>query len=112
MDNDHPAEVANSELNGLRMTANANFPQTRQAISAALVARIDQVATNTDVAIVKVVTQTLERCETTIRRCVFERKDEVDFLLLSQRECINKPAGPNILSSMARLFLRVRRLRL
>ncbi|KAI5798343.1 nucleotide-diphospho-sugar transferase [Pyronema domesticum] len=104
MENDHPAEVANLELNGLRMTANANFHQVRRAVSAALVARIDQVATKTGVAIGKVVTQTLERWETTIRRCVFERKDEVDFLLLSQRECLHKPAGPNILSAMAQVL--------
>ncbi|CCX05484.1 Similar to Probable translation initiation factor eIF-2B subunit epsilon; acc. no. P56287 [Pyronema omphalodes CBS 100304] len=101
-ENDHSAEVANLELNGLRMTANANFHQVRQDISVAVVARIDQVATKTGAAIGKVVTQILKRWETTIRRCVFERKDEVDFLLLSQRECLNKPDGPNILSAIAR----------
>ncbi|KAA8896778.1 nucleotide-diphospho-sugar transferase [Sphaerosporella brunnea] len=97
MENDHPAEVANLELNGLRMTANANFHQVRRAVAAALVTRIEQVVAKDGLTNAAASAKVLQRWESTIKRCIFERKDQAEFLLLMQRECSDRKAGPSLL---------------
>lgn len=97
MENDHPAEVANLELNSLRMTANANFSQVRRAVTAALVNRIEQVVAKESLSNGAAASKVLQRWESTIKRCIFDRKDQAEFLLLSQRECCGRKAGESIL---------------
>ena len=87
MENNHPEEVANLELNGLPMTANANFNQVRRAVVTALIMRIEQVITKEGLKAPVVVDRILKQWVSTFKRSVFKPKDESEFLLFAQREC-------------------------
>jgi translation initiation factor eIF-2B subunit epsilon len=104
MEQDHPAEVANLELNGLRMTANANFHQVRRAVASALVTRIEQVAAKDSLSNAAATAKVLQRWESTIKRCIFERKDQAEFLLLMQRECSDRKAGESLLLNIVQVL--------
>jgi translation initiation factor eIF-2B subunit epsilon len=104
MENDHPTEVANLELNGLRMTTNAGFHQVRRAVVTALVTRIEQVVAKDTISTGVASAKVLKRWESTFKRCVFERKDQVDFLLLLQKECCSRASGGALLLNIVQVL--------
>lgn len=97
VEGDHPVEVASLELNGLRMSANASWHQVRRAVVTALVARIEQLVSKASKTIAAATETVFKRWEPLIKRTIFERQDQVDFLLIAQKECVDKKQGPTIL---------------
>lgn len=104
MENNQPAEVANLELNGMRMTANANFHMMRRAIATSLVMRIEQVVTREAQSPYNAASRILKQWESTIKRAIFKIKDQSEFLLFAQRECVDRPDGPAILLNFTRVM--------
>jgi translation initiation factor eIF-2B subunit epsilon len=90
MEANHPVEIASLELNGLRMTANANWHQVRRAIMSAIISRIEQLISSGQ-AIGKATEQVLTAWKALIKRAVHEKVDQVDLLHIVQRECASRP---------------------
>ncbi|KAH0606312.1 uncharacterized protein H6S33_003973 [Morchella sextelata] len=97
VEGDHPVEVASLELNGLRMSANASWHQVRRAVVTALVARVEQLVSKASKTIAAATETVFTRWSPLIKRTIFERKDQVDFLLIVQKECVDKKQGPALL---------------
>lgn len=104
MENDHPPEVANLELNGLRMTANAGFHQVRRALAAAYITRIEQVVAKESIGVGAASAKVVKRWKSTFARCVFDRADQVDFLLAVQKECCGRANGGALLLNVAQVL--------
>lgn len=104
MENDHPPEVANLELNGLRMTANAGFHQVRRALATAYVTRIEQVVARESIGMGAASAKVVKRWKSTFTRCVFDRADQVDFLLALQKECCSRANGGALLLNIVQVL--------
>ncbi|KAL7267853.1 translation initiation factor eIF-2B epsilon subunit, GEF [Rhizina undulata] len=97
LENDHPPEVASLELNSLRMSANASWHQVRRASVSAIVARIDALVNKHSKTVPQAADGILEKWQPLIKRMIFERPDQVDFLLLTQKELVDKKIGESLL---------------
>jgi translation initiation factor eIF-2B subunit epsilon len=104
MEGDHPVAVASLELNGLRMTANASWHQVRRAVVTALINRIEQVVSKESLTNRLASENVLTRWNEIIKRCIFEREDQADFLLLSQRECSSRESGESLLLNIIQVL--------
>lgn len=101
VEGDHPVEVASLELNGLRMSANASWHQVRRAVVTALITRIEQLANKAPKSIPQAAESLFTRWQPLVKRTIFERKDQADFLLLVQKECCDRKAGSTILLTIS-----------
>ena len=97
MENNHPVEIASLELNGLRMTANANWHQVRRAICSALLSRIEQLVANDKYTNGKAAEKVLNDWKSLIKRAVHEKADQIDLLACVQTECLNRKDGASLL---------------
>lgn len=101
VEGDHPVEVASLELNGLRMTSNASWHQVRRAVVTALTNRIEQLVNKVSRTITQASESVYMRWQPLVKRTIFERKDQSDFLLLLQKECCDRKQGNIILLNVA-----------
>lgn len=88
------------ELTALRMSANASEHQVRRAVISAFMKRISQLVESGQSA-KDAVTDTLPQHEGLIKRTLFEKEDQVDFLLLLQADLAHRRDGESILLAVA-----------
>lgn len=96
LEKNHPVEVASLELNSLRMTSDASWHQVRRATAAAFVARVDDLMEQKQTAVVAC-GQLLGKWGPLLNRTIHGLEDQIDFLLLIQKECSLKVKGGTIL---------------
>lgn len=96
LEKNHPVEVAGLELNSLRMASDANWHQVRRAAATAFVARLDDLMEQRQTATVAC-GQLWGRWGLLLNRMIHGLEDQVDFLLLVQKECSIKGRGGTIL---------------
>ncbi|RPB03561.1 nucleotide-diphospho-sugar transferase [Choiromyces venosus 120613-1] len=101
MEGDHPVEVASLELNGLRMTANASWHQVRKATVSALHSRIEQVVATKSKSLSQAANEVFTRWEPLVKRMIFDQADQSDFLLLVQKDCVERKNGSSLLLTVA-----------
>ncbi|KAG0634151.1 nucleotide-diphospho-sugar transferase, partial [Tuber brumale] len=101
MQRDHPVEVASLELNGLRMTANASWHQVRKAAVSALHTRIEEVVAARSKGLPEVTNEVFTRWEPLVKRMIFDQADQSDFLLLVQKDCVERKNGSSLLLRVA-----------
>ncbi|KAK9452760.1 nucleotide-diphospho-sugar transferase [Dipodascopsis uninucleata] len=93
----HDTDIAMLELSTLRMAKNASFHDVRAATISVLISRISQLL-NTNAAKVRIAVETvLRRWGKLFERQVFEEEDQIDLLLLMQRDCTRRSQGSSIL---------------
>ncbi|KAI4097137.1 MAG: hypothetical protein LQ344_000547 [Seirophora lacunosa] len=103
---EHLPENISLELGALRMTLNASQHDVRRAVAAALVKRISNLESNgTDAR--EAVTTVLAKYSSLIDRIIFDKEtndkpDQVDFLLLVQKELASKERGDSLLLFVAK----------
>ncbi len=101
------ADVIQLELMGLRLASNASDHQVRHAIVAALMKRIQHVMEHDSISAGDAVTQVLRKYESLVQRTIFDqdtadKADQVDFLLLVQRDLVHRDKGESTLVFMAK----------
>jgi len=96
LEKNHPVEVAGLELNSLRMASDASWHQVRRATATAFVARLDDLMEQRQTATVAC-GQLWGRWGPLLNRMIHGLEDQVDFLLLVQKECSIKGRGGTIL---------------
>lgn len=101
MEGDHPVEVASLELNGLRMTANASWHQVRKAAVSALHSRIQDVVATQSKSLPQATNEVFTRWEPLVKRMIFDQADQSDFLLLAQKDCVERKNGSSLLLTVA-----------
>ncbi|KAK9467784.1 nucleotide-diphospho-sugar transferase [Lipomyces arxii] len=93
----HDIDIAALELSTLRMAKNAPFHELRAATITALMERISHLINSNTFKTKPAVESVLNRWGRLFRRQVFEPADQVDLLLLIQRDCCRRMQGANIL---------------
>jgi len=101
MEGDHPVEVASLELNGLRMTANASWHRVRKAAVSALHSRIELVVATQSKGLPQATNEVFTRWEPLVKRMIFDQEDQSDFLLLVQKDCVERKNGSSLLLTVA-----------
>lgn len=96
LEKNHPVEVAGLELNSLRMASDASWQQVRRAAATAFVARLDDLIEQKQTATVAC-GQLFGKWGPLLNRMIHGLDDQVDFLLLLQKECSLKARGSSIL---------------
>jgi translation initiation factor eIF-2B subunit epsilon len=86
------------------MTTNASWHQVRRAVVTALITRIEQVVTQESLTNKVATKNVFERWLEIITRCIHERKDQSDFLLLAQKECCGRKAGESLLLNFVQVL--------
>lgn len=101
------------ELNSYRMSVDANPHEVRHAVVAAFIKRIsnlvggDKVSGTTAQSPQEVITELLRKYKALVGRNIFDKDedsklDQVDFLLLVQKEAVGKPQGESIVLFVAK----------
>ncbi|KAK9320508.1 nucleotide-diphospho-sugar transferase [Lipomyces orientalis] len=93
----HDLDIAALELSTLRMAKNAQFHEVRAATIAALIGRISHLINSNTLKARAAVESVLNRWGPLFRRQVFDLADQIDFLLLIQRDCTRRMQGSSIL---------------
>ncbi|KAK9316027.1 nucleotide-diphospho-sugar transferase [Lipomyces starkeyi] len=93
----HDLDIAALELSTLRMAKNAQFHEVRAATIAALIGRISHLINSNTLKARAAVESVLNRWGPLFRRQVFDQADQIDFLLLIQRDCTRRMQGSSIL---------------
>lgn len=83
------------------MTSNASWHQVRRAVVTALTNRIEQLVSKKSKSVTQASESVYTRWQPLIKRTIFERKDQSDFLLLLQKECCDRKQGNSILLNVA-----------
>lgn len=96
------ADVVQLELVGLRMSANASEHQVRQAVVEAFMKRIQQIIDEDSASAGEAVKQIFGKYKEIVERIVFDRDlddkpDQVDLLLLIQKDVLGKSKGETLL---------------
>ncbi|KAJ8100477.1 nucleotide-diphospho-sugar transferase [Lipomyces tetrasporus] len=93
----HDLDIAALELSTLRMAKNAQFHEVRAATITALIGRISHLINSNTLKARAAVESVLNRWGPLFRRQVFDQADQIDFLLLIQRDCTRRMQGSSIL---------------
>ena len=107
-----PADTIMLELNGYRMSTNASQHEVRKAVVAAFMKRIsnliagDNTAGAAPLTLREAVKDVLTKYKSLVERTTFdseaeEKVDQVDFLLLVQKEAMGRPNGDQLLLFVA-----------
>lgn len=96
------ADVVQLELVGLRMSANASEHQVRQAVVEAFMKRIEQLMDASSIGAGEAVKEIFGKYKDIVERIVFDRDhddkpDQVDLLLLIQKDLVNRSKGDTVL---------------
>ncbi|KAH0538524.1 hypothetical protein FGG08_004911 [Glutinoglossum americanum] len=96
------SDVVQLELMGLRMSSNANYHQVRRAVVAAFMKRIQQLVDTQSKGTSEAVSEVLKKYQELVKRMIFDyekeaKDDQVDLLLLVQRDAVNREKGGSIL---------------
>ncbi|KAI9868335.1 MAG: hypothetical protein M1813_005778 [Trichoglossum hirsutum] len=96
------SEVVQLELMGLRMSSNANYHQVRRAVVAAFMKRVQQLVDTQSKGTSEAVSEVLRKYKELVKRTIFDyekdaKDDQVDFLLLVQKDALNREKGESIL---------------
>ncbi|KAK7208301.1 translation initiation factor eIF-2B subunit epsilon [Myxozyma melibiosi] len=97
MTEDHDIDIAALELGTLRMAKNAPFHEVRAATITALISRVSNLINSNTMKARQAVEHVLNRWAKLFRRQVFDLADQVDLLLLIQRDCTRRMQGSAIL---------------
>lgn len=97
MAEDHDIDIAALELGTLRMAKNAPFHEVRAATITALLGRISNLINSNTMKARQAVESVLNRWAKLFKRQVFDQADQVDLLLLIQRDCTRRMQGSAIL---------------
>ena len=100
-----PAETIILELNGYRMSTNASQHEVRKAVVAAFVRRVSNLSTGDNTSGMsarEAVREVFGKYKGLVERTMFdkvadEKGDQVDFLLLLQKEMLGRPNGNQLL---------------
>ncbi|KAK9475329.1 nucleotide-diphospho-sugar transferase [Dipodascopsis tothii] len=93
----HDIDIAILELTTLRMAKNVSFHDVRQATIAALVGRISHLINSNTLKAGAAVQTVMKRWGKMFERQVFDNDDQIDLLLLIQRDCTRRMQGSAIL---------------
>ena len=110
---DDPADTIILELNGYRMSTNASQHEVRKALIAAFMKRLstlvngDPTFKKPGVSAREAVHSLFSQYKALIERTIFDKDadtkaDQVDFLILVQKEILNRPNGDQILLFVAK----------
>ncbi|KAI9877421.1 MAG: hypothetical protein M1830_003976 [Pleopsidium flavum] len=96
------ADVIQLELMGLRMSANASDHQVRHAVVAAFMKRIANLVDTSSIGASEAVKMVIAKYKDLVERTIFEKAkkektDQVDFLLLMQKDLIHRKKGEMIM---------------
>lgn len=83
------------------MTSDASWHQVRRAVVTALTNRIEQLVSKSSKSIPQAAESVYTRWKPLIKRTIYERKDQSDYLLLLQKECCDRKQGNSILLNVA-----------
>lgn len=83
------------------MTSDASWNQVRRAVVTALTNRIEQLVSQASQSVPQAAEFVYTRWKPLIKRSIYERKDQSDFLLLLQKECCDRKQGNSILLNVA-----------
>lgn len=100
-----PADTIILELNGYRMSTNASQHEVRKAVVAAFIKRVAHLSAGGDASGIgarEAVSQVFQKYKGLVERTMFdkdadEKVDQVDFLLLLQKEVLGRPKGDQLL---------------
>ena len=100
-----PADTIILELNGYRMSTNASQHEVRKAVVAAFMKRVSNLSAGDDASgfsAREAVREVFSKYKGLVERTVFDhdaggKVDQVDFLLLLQREVLGRPNGDQLL---------------
>ncbi|KAF3939250.1 hypothetical protein ABW19_dt0203510 [Dactylella cylindrospora] len=96
IERNHPVDVMILELNGLRMTANAEFNVVRRATAHAVVTHLSQKLSGNDKT-KEVVDSLMGKLLPLFNRMIFDVSDQAEFLNFFQRELVGKDKGPIVM---------------
>ncbi|KAI9787601.1 MAG: hypothetical protein M1839_000132 [Geoglossum umbratile] len=96
------SDVVQLELMGLRMSNNASDHQVRRAVVAAFMKRVQQLIDTQSKSTSEAVSEVLKKYKELVKRTIFDyeketKDDQVDFLLLMQRDAVAREKGESIL---------------
>ncbi|KAF3218379.1 hypothetical protein TWF679_000907 [Orbilia oligospora] len=95
----HSVDIMILELNGLRMSANAEFSEVRRATAAAIISYIvSKITSNENTS--KVVDATVEKLLPLFNRMIFEVNDQAELLGYIQRELAGKERGGTLMQAI------------
>lgn len=100
-----PADTIILELNGYRMSTNASQHEVRKAVVAAIIKRVANLSAGADISGIgarEAVSQVFKKYKELVDRTMFdkdadEKVDQVDFLLVLQKEVLGRPKGDQLL---------------
>ncbi|EPS45439.1 hypothetical protein H072_586 [Dactylellina haptotyla CBS 200.50] len=95
----HSVDIMILELNGLRMSANAEFNDVRLATSSAVVSYMLTKITSNE-AVSKIVDATIEKLLPLFNRMIFEVSDQAEILEFMQKELAGKERGGAIMQAI------------
>ncbi|KAK6497760.1 hypothetical protein TWF481_012162 [Arthrobotrys musiformis] len=96
----HSVDIMILELNGLRMSANAEFSEVRRATAAAVIAYIcSKVTSSGDIS--KLVDPILEKLLPLFNRMIFEVKDQAELLGYIQKELTDKERAGAVMQAVS-----------
>lgn len=96
------ADVIQLELMGLRMSANASDHQVRHAVVAAFMKRIPSLMDSGSIGASDAVKTVFAKYKDLVERTIFDKSkdvkaDQVDFLMLMQKDLIHRNKGETVL---------------
>ncbi|KAK9448360.1 nucleotide-diphospho-sugar transferase [Limtongia smithiae] len=94
---DHDTDIAALELGTLRLAKNAPFHEVRAATITALMSRISMLINSNTMKVKPAVASVLARWSDLFKRQVFDDADQIDLILLIQRDCTRRLQGSAIL---------------
>ncbi|KAK6524645.1 hypothetical protein TWF281_011548 [Arthrobotrys megalospora] len=95
----HSVDIMILELNGLRMSANAEFSEVRRATTAAVISYIlPKISSNENTS--KVIDATIEKLLPLFNRMIFEVSDQAELLRFIQKELVGKERGGIIMQAI------------
>ena len=102
LQNEQGSDVVQLELVSLRMSANASHHQVRHAIAVGFMRRIQSLIDSKSVGASDAVKQVFTKYKELVERTVFDKEDElkvdqVDLLVLIQKELVHRPKGAIVL---------------
>lgn len=100
-----PADTIILELNGYRMSTNASQHEVRKAVVAAFMKRVSNLSAGgnaSGISAREAVREVFSKYKALVERTMFdkdadEKVDQVDFLLLLQRDAVGRPSGDQML---------------
>lgn len=100
-------DIVQIELQGLRMGVDADYHEVRRAVITAFLRRIQQLTESRGLTVAEAVSQVIRTYHNVFAKTIFDKEkeakiDQLDFLLLLQKDLVHRAKGETVLLFMAK----------